>query len=74
MDNKFAENARSMFITDGWKTFVSDIEANILGMRIENIEDEKAFWIAKGQLAVLHQILGYENMVYHAEAEDEQDL
>ena len=43
-------------------------------MRIENIEDEKAFWIAKGQLAVLHQILGYENMVYHAEAEDEQDL
>jgi hypothetical protein len=71
MDDKFFEDARDMFITEGWKTFIKDVEANIINLRIENLEDEKAFWMAKGQLAVLHQIAGYENMVYHAEQEED---
>ena len=76
MDNKFFEDARDMFVTEGWKTFIKDVEANIINLRVENLEDEKAFWIAKGQLTVLHQIAGYENMVYHAEeeADVEEDI
>lgn len=71
MSDKFFEDARDMFLTEGWKTFIKDIETNIVNLRIENLEDEKAFWMAKGQLGVLHQIVGYENMVYHAEQEED---
>ena len=76
MDNKFFEDARDMFITAGWKAFIKDVEANIVNLRVENLEDEKAFWIAKGQLTVLHQIAGYENMIHHAEeeADVEEDI
>ena len=72
-EQKFFENAREMFLTEGWKAFIADVTRNIEHTRVENLEDEKAFWIAKGQLAVLHQIAGYENLIYHSEAEAEQD-
>jgi hypothetical protein len=72
-EQKFFNDAREMFISAGWKNFIADVTRNIENTRVENLEDEKAFWIAKGQLAVLHQIAGYENLIYHSEAEAEQD-
>lgn len=72
-DQKFFENARTMFLTDGWKTFMQDVHNNIMNLRVENLEDEKAFWMAKGQLIVLHQIAGYESSVLAAEEQAEED-
>ena len=72
-DQKFFENARTMFLTDGWKTFMQDVHNNIMNLRVENLEDEKAFWMAKGQLSVLHQIAGYESSVLAAEEQAEED-
>lgn len=73
MDPKFFEEAREMFLTAGWKSFIEEVEENIKSLRIENLEDEKAFWMAKGQLTVLHQLAGYENFIHHMEAQAEED-
>jgi len=72
-DQKFFENAREMFLTEGWKAFMADIKRNIEHTRVENLEDEKAFWMAKGQLSVLRQLAGYEDYLHHAEQNAEQD-
>lgn len=72
-DRKVFDAAREMFLTDGWKNFIKDIEANIASVRVETIENEKAFWQAKGILQVLHQVAGYENFLYHQEQQAEED-
>ena len=73
MDPKFFDEAREMFLTPGWKSFIEEVEENIKSLRIENLEDEKAFWMAKGQLQVLHRIAGYENLLHHMEKQEEED-
>ncbi len=73
MDDKFFEDARDTFVRPGWKAFVEEVSANVNSIRVEHIEDEKNFWMAKGQLQVLHQILGYENYVHHLERQQEED-
>ena len=73
MDDKFYENARGMFLTEGWKQFTEEVDRSIETIRVENIEDEKAFWMAKGQLQVLHRIAGYENLLHHMEKQEEED-
>jgi hypothetical protein len=70
---KIFDAARELFNTEGWQNFVSDIQNNIASIRVENIDDEKGFWIAKGQLNVLHSIAGYENMMKAAEEQEEED-
>ena len=72
-EQKFFDDARDMFTSNGWKNFIADVIRNIENLRVENLEDEKAFWMAKGQLAVLHQIAGYENLIYHSEQQAEED-
>lgn len=70
---KYFEDARDMFLTDGWKNFMAEIEAAIVGARIENLKDEKEFWVTKGELAALHKIFGYESMLKEAEKQAEED-
>lgn len=73
MDQKFFEDAREMFMSQGWKDFVAAKEEDIAGARIENIADEKSFWMAKGSLHVLHQIVGFENYITLLEAQEAED-
>jgi len=70
---QYYDDARDLFLTPGWQNFMAEVANNINGLRIENVEDEKAFWIAKGQLSVLHQIAGYENFLQHSEEQEEED-
>ena len=70
---KYYDAARELFNTEGWQNFIRDLENNVANIRVENIDDEKGFWIAKGQLNVLHSILGYENMLRAAEESAEED-
>ncbi len=68
---KVYEDAREMFMTQGWADFIEAKQADILEARIENLQDEKAFWMAKGSLYILHQIVGYENYMKHMEDQHE---
>lgn len=70
---KWYDEARELFNSAGWSNFITDIKTNIENIRVENIEDEKGFWIAKGQLNTLHSIAGYESMVRAAEEQAEAD-
>lgn len=70
---KMFDDAREMFLTDGWKNFIEDLQRNADAITVESLEDDKAFWIAKGQLSVLRSILGYENMMEAAEEQMEED-
>jgi hypothetical protein len=70
---KYYDAARELFNVEGWQNFIKDLENNVANIRVENIDDEKGFWIAKGQLNVLHSILGYENMLRAAEETAEED-
>ena len=70
---KIYDAARELFNTEGWVNFIQDITDNIESIRVENIDDEKGFWIAKGQLNVLHSIAGYENMMRAAEELEDED-
>lgn len=73
MDESFFDEAREMFLTDGWKNFQAEVQNAINMARIENLKDETEFWQAKGELAALHKIAGYEQMLKAAEEQAEQD-
>jgi len=71
MDDKYFDDAREMFLTQGWKDFQAEVQSSIESLRIESLEDEKAFWMAKGQLAVLHRVAAYENVVLAAQEQED---
>ena len=64
--NRF-EDARSMFITQGWKDLVEvlqEYEDAITIDRVHNVED---LFYQKGRLEVIRLLLGYENQIVHEE-------
>jgi hypothetical protein len=66
-DQKFFEDARTMFLTDGWQNFVKELEIAIESIQVDSLTSADEFWQAKGRLAVLRQLAGYENAVRAAE-------
>jgi hypothetical protein len=72
-DKQFYEDAREMFATQGWGNLLAEIRIAIETCRVENIRTSDEFWQSKGELAILHKFLNYEDMVINAEAQAEQD-
>ena len=67
MSEKRFEDARSMFITQGWKDLVEvlqEYEDAITIDRVHNVED---LFYQKGRLEVIRLLLGYENQIVHEE-------
>jgi hypothetical protein len=67
MSDKRFEDARSMFITQGWKDLVEvlqEYEDAITIDRVHNVED---LFYQKGRLEVIRLLLGYENQIVHEE-------
>lgn len=60
------ENFFSMFITDGWKQFIEDMEDIYDNYRIEDIKDEKHLNFVKGERAVLWRIMNMEESIRNA--------
>ena len=61
------EDARSMFVTQGWKDLVEvlqEYEDAITIDRVHNVED---LFYQKGRLEVIRLLLGYENQIVHEE-------
>lgn len=73
-EQKIFDDAREMFLTDGWKQLQEDLQANLDGLTVESLNSEKEFWIAKGQINVLRLVLGYENMMLAAEQEVDDEV
>ena len=65
--NKRFDDARGMFMTQGWKDLVEvlqEYEDAITIDRVHNIED---LFYQKGRLEVIRLLLGYENQIVHEE-------
>ena len=73
MDEKYFEDARSMFLTDGWQTFMAELDQAIEAMTLDAATNSDEFFSAKGRLGTLRQIRGYENALFAAEAQMEED-
>jgi len=71
-NEKYFDDAREMFATQGWKTFMAEVQQAILSARVENIESADKFWITKGELAAYHRIAGYEEMLRQAEEQAQE--
>ena len=55
------EALKDMFLTDGWKLFISYLEAdsNVLA-NCRYLKDEKELYFARGKLAVLDDLINFE--------------
>ena len=66
-DQKFFEDCRTMFITDGWKHFQQEVQTRIQSLNLGALNTAEEFWKAKGRWEALLQIAGWENAVLAAE-------
>lgn len=55
-----------MFITDGWKQFIEDMEDIYDTYRIEDITDEQQLNRIKGERSILWRIINMEQSIHHA--------
>lgn len=73
MESKYFEDARTMFLTDGWKAFMEEIDEACNACTLDACHTTEQFWEMRGRLAALRQMAGYENSVYAAEQMQEED-
>ena len=69
MDEKYFDDARAMFMSDGWRTFLTEVEVAIDAITVDSLTTSDEFHQARGRLSALRQIAGYENAVFAAEAQ-----
>ena len=67
MSDTYFDDARTMFLTDGWRTFQEEIEEAISVLTLEHCDSTEEFWQARGRLSALKQFAGYENGILAAE-------
>jgi hypothetical protein len=71
--DKYFENARTMFLTDGWTTFNEELNEAINACTLDACQTTEQFWEMRGRLATLRQLAGYENALLAAEQMQEED-
>lgn len=70
-DQRFFDDCRSLFLTDGWKHFQNEINVALQSLNLGAINSSEEFWKAKGKFETLLQIAGWENAVLAAEQQSE---
>ena len=65
-EEKYYETYFDLFLTEGWKQFIEEIEDIIDGYRIEDIKDEKHLNSVKGQLQMLQRVAKFERSIRNA--------
>lgn len=60
------EHYFEMFLTEGWKQFVEDMQSVHDSYEIENIKDETTLFYIKGERRVLKQIIQFEDSIRHS--------
>lgn len=73
MSDTYFENAREMFMTEGWKTFQQEIDEAISLCTLDSASTTEELWQARGRLLTLRQLAGYENAMLAAEEQADED-
>ena len=68
-DDKFFEDARDLFLMDGWREFNKELEVMASSFTFDSCSSSDAFWRSKGALEAIRRIQAYEDMVKQAEGE-----
>ena len=73
MSDTYFEDAREMFMMEGWKTFQEELSEAISLCTLDSASTTEELWQARGRLLTLRQLAGYENAVLAAEEQQEDD-
>jgi len=73
MTEKEEEAAREMFMTDGWKNLIDDVEDQIDLCTIDACNNVEDLYFQKGRLAALRMFANYEAYVRQTVEQEEQD-
>lgn len=65
------EDAREMFLTQGWKDLVETLQEHHDSITIDRVNTIEDLHHQKGRLDILRLIIGYEAQVRHEEGEQE---
>ena len=65
------EDARSMFITQGWKDLIETLQEHHDSITIDRVTTIEDLYYQKGRLDILRLILSYEDQVRHEEEQQE---
>lgn len=63
---KYYESYFDLFLTDGWKQFIEDVEENASHFNIRHVEGEASLKFIQGQLSVMDMISNWENAMRNA--------
>jgi hypothetical protein len=58
-EEKYYETYFDVFLHDGWKQFVEEIQEILDGYRIEDIRDEKQLAYVKGERSALLRVVNF---------------
>ena len=72
MLSKYFDDARTMFMTDGWSDFQKELDEAITACTLDACNTTEEFWQMRGRLQALRQMAGYENAIIAAEASHEE--
>jgi len=61
------DDARSMFITQGWKDLIEVLQEYEDAITIDRVHNAEDLFYQKGRLEVIRLLLGYENQIVHEE-------
>jgi len=59
-DEKYYEQYFDLFIQPGWKQLLTDLNESLNSYRIEDIKDEASLNLVKGERAILHRLINFE--------------
>ena len=68
------EAAREMFMTEGWKDLVQDLEEQADLCNLDACNNVEDLFFNKGRLAVIRMLLNYEDYVTRLGEEEEYEL
>lgn len=63
---KYYETYFDLFLTDGWKQFVEDVQESASAFNIRGIQDEGTLKFVQGQIAVMDKLINWELGVRNA--------
>jgi hypothetical protein len=72
-DEKYFDALLDMFMTPGWKHFITDLEGSADALdTVSGVPDGEALYKRQGQLLSLTRILGFEDSVRRAMEDDDE--
>ena len=72
-DQRRLEDARSMFITQGWKDLMETLQEHQDSITIDRVTTIEDLYYQKGRLEIIRLMLNYDEQVRHQEVDQEQN-